>query len=195
MSHINLLPWREEARQKAQQQFLALLTLILLSMAGIVFGITELYDARIAGQKSRNQYLEQEIKILDNKISEIADLKEKAKNLAQRMNLIEQLQSNRNTGTIIFNDIAQAVPAGVYLTRLTRKDNALLIVGKTESNSRVADMMRRIEKSSRLESPILESIIGDKESLNTLSEFRMQVRLTENVTEATSEKGKQGATP
>lgn len=195
MSYINLLPWREEARQKAQQQFLLLLTLILLLMAGIVFGVTELYDARIKGQVARNQYLENEIAILDNKIKEIADLKDKGKNLAQRMNLIEQLQSNRNTGTIVFNDIAQAVPSGVYLTKLTRKGNALLIVGKTESNSRVANMMRRIEQSSRLQSPILESIIGDKENLNTLSEFRMQVMFSEDITLNTSPQGKQGATP
>lgn len=195
MSHINLLPWREEARQKAQQQFLVLLALILVLMAGIVFGVTELYDARIKGQVARNQYLQKEIKILDQKIAEIAELKEKEKNLAQRMNLIEQLQSNRNTGTIIFNDIAQAVPSGVHLTKLTRKNNALLIVGKTESNSRVANMMRRIEKSSRLESPILESIIGDKENLNTLSEFRMQVHLSDTVTEEPQQKGKQGDQP
>lgn len=195
MAYINLLPWREEARQKAQQQFLLLLTLILLLMAGIVFGVTELYDARIKGQVARNQYLENEIAILDNKIKEIADLKDKGKNLAQRMNLIEQLQSNRNTGTIVFNDIAQAVPSGVYLTKLTRKGNALLIVGKTESNSRVANMMRRIEQSSRLQSPILESIIGDKENLNTLSEFRMQVMFSEDITLNTSPQGKQGATP
>ena len=195
MAYINLLPWREEARQKAQQQFLLLLTLILLLMAGIVFGVTELYDARIKGQVARNQYLENEIAILDNKIKEIADLKDKSKNLAQRMNLIEQLQSNRNTGTIVFNDIAQAVPSGVYLTKLTRKGNALLIVGKTESNSRVANMMRRIEQSSRLQSPILESIIGDKENLNTLSEFRMQVMFNEDITLNTSPQGKQGATP
>lgn len=195
MAYINLLPWREVARQKAQQQFLAFLISILLLMAGIVFGVTSLYDARIEGQQARNHYLETEIEILDDKIAAIANLKEKAKNLAQRMSLIEQLQSNRNTGTIIFNDIAEAVPSGVYLTKLTRKNNALLIIGKTESNSRVANMMRRIEKSSRLESPILESIIGDKDNLNTLSEFRMQVHLSDLTVEPKKDKGKQGATP
>ena len=53
---------------------------------------------------------------MNQRIREINEL-DKKENLQQRMRLIEELQSNRNLGTQIMDEVAKIVPGGVYLTK------------------------------------------------------------------------------
>jgi len=177
MAYINLLPWREEA-QKAKQQlfFSALIGVVVLAFV-IVFAVNQYYQARIDGQNARNQYLKNEIKKLDLRIGEIKTLKEKKKALQQRIRVIEQLQRSRNVGTQVLDEIAKIVPAGIYLTRLEKKGNVLLIEGKSESNNHLANMIRAIESSDLLTDATLESISNNDSNSKLLSDFKMRVRI------------------
>ncbi len=177
MAHINLLPWREEAQKAKQQLFFTLLTAIVIFAFIIVFAINQYYQARIDGQNVRNQYLSNEIKKLDLRIGEIKTLKEKKQALQQRIRVIEQLQRSRNVGTQVLDEIAKIVPAGIYLTKLEKKGNTLFIVGKSESNNHLANMIRAIESSNLLSDAILESISNNDAKSKLLSDFKMKVRI------------------
>ncbi len=177
MAHINLLPWREEAQKAKQQLFFTLLTAIVIFAFIIVFAINQYYQARIDGQNVRNQYLSNEIKKLDLRIGEIKTLKEKKQALQQRIRVIEQLQRSRNVGTQVLDEIAKIVPAGIYLTKLEKKGNTLFIVGKSESNNHLANMIRAIESSNLLTDAILESISNNDAKSKLLSDFKMKVRI------------------
>lgn len=188
MPYINLLPWRENARREQQQQFIAILAGISGVVVFFVFVLNYVYGARLEGQEYRNNYLQSEISILDKRIREIRDLNKTKDSLNQRINLIEELQSSRNLGTQVLNEIAVIVPAGIYLTKVEKKENGLLITGKSESNNRLANMMRQIEQSNLLAEANLESIIaGDSEGA-LLSDFNMTVTVIgPNVTEVGGE--------
>ena len=147
MAYINLLPWREAARKERQKQYLTILAATALFSFLLMFLINMFYNARIDGQLQRNSYLSNEIKVLDQRIAEIRTLNDKKKSLQQRMSLIEQLQSSRNLGTQIMDEIAHVVPAGVYLTQFEKKGSSLLLVGKSESNNRLSNMLREAESS------------------------------------------------
>ena len=72
------------------------------------------YGEMVKGQLKRNAYLDTEIKKLDARIAEIQQPRPRpANSLQQRMTLIEQLQSSRNLGTEVFNEVA---------TNRTRRD-------------------------------------------------------------------------
>lgn len=177
MAYINLLPWREAARKENQKQYLTILTAVAVMSFLVVFLVNMTYNALIDGQIQRNRYLENEIKVLDQRIAEIRTLNDTKKNLQQRMSLIEQLQGSRNLGTQIMDAIAQSVPAGVYLTQLDKKGTALLLIGKSESNNRLSNLLREAEESELLSSPLLEFIEAGKDNTSLLSNFKMHLKV------------------
>ncbi|QTH65218.1 PilN domain-containing protein [Psychrosphaera ytuae] len=175
MPYINLLPWRETARKERQQQFLAILGVISGLVVFLVFLLNMYYSERLAGQEYRNNYLRSEISILDQRIREIRNLNKTKDDLNQRIELIELLQESRNLGTQIFNEIARVVPAGIYLTKVEKKGSGLLINGKSESNNRLSNMMREIERSELLEGADLDSIVSAEREDQLLSDFSMTI--------------------
>ena len=132
---------------------------------------------RIDGQNSRNQFLKTEIALLDARIIKIKNLNEKKKELQKRTQVVEQLQRSRNVGTQVFDEIAKIVPTGVYLTRLEKQGNSINIVGKSESNNHLANMIREIERSVLFTDAILESITTNEAKNKLLSDFKMRVRI------------------
>lgn len=179
MPYINLLPWRENARRELQQQFIAILAGVSSLVVFLVFLLNFYYSERLEGQQYRNDYLQSEISILDRRIREIRDLNKTKDNLNQRINLIEQLQSSRNLGTEILREVANIVPAGIYLTKVEKKGAGLLITGKSESNNRLANMIRQIEQSELLSDAVLESIVAGERENNLLSNFSMTISVEE----------------
>ncbi|TWX48103.1 PilN domain-containing protein [Colwellia hornerae] len=177
MAFINLLPWREEAEKAQQREYFTLLTIVAVIAFALVFIISQFYQMRIDGQNSRNQFLKTEIGLLDARIIKIKDLKEKKKELQKRTQVVEQLQRSRNVGTQVFDEIAKVVPNGVYLTRLEKQGNSIKIIGKSESNNHLANMIREIERSLLFTDAILESITTNEAKNKLLSDFKMRVRI------------------
>ena len=177
MAYINLLPWREEAEKAKQREFFTVLAAVGLAAFAIVVIVNQFYQARIDGQNSRNQFLKNEIQILDLRIAEIQSLREKKKELEKRTAVVEELQRSRNVGTQVLDEIAKVVPNGIYLTRLEKQDNTLNISGKSESNNHLANMIREIENSDLFDDAILESITSNDAKSKLLSDFKMRVRI------------------
>lgn len=178
MAYLNLLPWREAQKKQQQARFMTLLSAVSVGSFLLVFAVSAIYSARVDGQRGRNNYLQSEITILDQRIAEINQLDEKKKNLQKRIELIAQLQSSRNLGTQIMDEIARVTPAGVYLTNLEKKGSSLLLIGKSESNNRLSNMIRTVEASELLGEPLLEFIeAGDQQNTMVLSDFKMHLRV------------------
>ncbi len=177
MAYINLLPWREAAEKAKQRAFFTMLTAVALAALAVVFLVSQFYQLRIDGQNARNQFLKNEIEILDLRIAKIKLLNEKKKELEKRTSVVEQLQRSRNVGTQVLDEIAKVVPNGIYLTRLEKQDNSLNIIGKSESNNHLANMIREIERSALFDDAVLESITADNAASKLLSDFKMRVRI------------------
>jgi type IV pilus assembly protein PilN len=177
MAFINLLPWREEAEKVQQREYFTILTMVAVAAFAFVFMVSQFYQMRIDGQAARNQFLQNEIQLLDVRIAQIKNLNEKKKELKKRTSVVEQLQRSRNVGTQVLNEIAKIVPSGVYLTKLEKQGNSIKIVGKSESNNHLANMIREIERSTLLTDATLESITTNEAKSKLLSDFKMQVRI------------------
>jgi type IV pilus assembly protein PilN len=95
MATINLLPWREERRRERKRQFF----IILGTAAGITLGIIVLvhglFTQLIEHQQVRNKYIEDQIALLDKKITEIRELEKEKQRLLDRIRAIETLQTSR----------------------------------------------------------------------------------------------------
>ena len=69
------------------------------------------------------------------------------------------------------------MPSGIYLVSMEKNENAIQIVGKSESNNHLANMIREIERSDLFADAILESITSNDENSKLLSDFKMRVRI------------------
>ena len=95
MARINLLPWREELRSQRRTEYLTVVG-ICAAIALLVWGAIHWhFNERIDYQKSRNDYLQAEIKNLDKKIAQIRELEKEKDRLLARMKAIETLQTSR----------------------------------------------------------------------------------------------------
>lgn len=176
MAKINLLPWREEQRQERQRQFITLLVGVAIISGGLVFLANQGMNALIAGQEARNNFLRGEIRILDREIAEIENLEQTRDGLISRKNVIERLQENRSLMVHLFNQMAQTVPEGITLNSVRQTGSELTIVGTTESESRVAEYMRRIEGATWLHSPQLRIVQVEARQQNPDQPFRFELR-------------------
>lgn len=177
MAHINLLPWREEAEKTKQREYFTMLALVALATFAVVFLVGQFYQLRIDGQQARNQFLQNEIVILDARIAEIKTLNEKKDELKTRISVVEQLQLKRNVGTQVLDEIAKIVPSGVYLVKMEKQGNIIQLLGKSESNNHLANMIRQIENSDFFSNAVLESITANDAQSKLLSDFKMRVTI------------------
>ena len=173
MSNINLLPWREAAKQRQKNQFFAMLIAGAVVAAILVVVVNFVYQHAISRQNARNQFLQAEMAQLDIKIGEINRLKVRRAELIERMRLIDQLQQSRNLAVHIFDQLPSLVTTGVYLDSLSYKDRRIDVVGKSEAHSRVANMMRLIDKSGWLGQTTISSIYASDTKPISLSQFAM----------------------
>lgn len=171
--NINLLPWREELKELQKKSFLSMLGLGIVVTSGLVLCIHILINRQIGFQNENNDYLKNEIKILDQQISEIQRLQTEKEQLLARMDIIQQLQTNRPLVVRLFDVIVHTVPEGLYLTNLTRTGPKIMIDGKAESNTRVSTFMRNIEGSHWLNSPVLTLIQAEDQKEGNKQTDRM----------------------
>tara|TARA_B110000091_G_scaffold212217_1_gene258478 strand:- start:2761 stop:3351 length:591 start_codon:yes stop_codon:yes gene_type:complete len=177
MAYINLLPWREDALKAQQKKFFSVLSLVALFSCAITLSVSFFYQAKIDGQKTKNNFLKNEVQLLDIRINEIQQLKLKKIALQKRISVVVQLQRSRNVGTQVLNEIARIIPNGIYITQLEKKGNSLFIQGKSQSNNHLANMMRAIGVSDLFVDATLESIITDEKARKLLSDFKMHIRI------------------
>lgn len=178
MIRINLLPHREETRKAKRQQFYALVGMVLMLGALIVFFVYTIIGSYISSQEEKNAFLKQEIAVLDKQINEIKRLKEQTQALLARKQVIESLQRDRGETVHLLSELVRQVPEGVYLKSLKQDGLKINLTGYAQSGARVSTLMRNLDASPWLEQPQLvevKAITVDKRRLN---EFTLNITLT-----------------
>lgn len=178
MAKINLLPWREELRQRKKKEFLSLLGLGAL-LTAILVGLVHMYISGLKEhQEQRNKMIEAQMADLDKKIVEVKNIGEKKSQLLAKIDVVQRLQESRPEIVHLFDELPRVTPDGVYLTKFEQKGPALTFEGKTQSNARVSAFMRAVEASQWLQSPKLDWIkSADKTNVEQSSDFTMHANL------------------
>jgi len=158
MPSINLLPWRQELRQRRRKEFLfgivaaVVLGLIVTLLANFV--VSSMIDA----QNRRNELLKAEIAELDKAIEQILALEDQKARMISRMEVIDRLQASRPEVVKLFDQIVSTLPEGVYLTSVKQSGKKIEFDGVAQSSTRVSAFMRNIDASETLMSPELKVI-------------------------------------
>jgi type IV pilus assembly protein PilN len=171
MPAINLLPWREAERQKRQRDFGVALGGAVVAGIAVIMITMFAYSEMIDDQEERNARLEQEIKLLQEKITEIDALERQKERLIARMEIIEQLQQSRPEIVHLFDELSRQLPEGVYLTGMKQTGSRVEIRGVAQSSTRVSALMRQIDASEWLGDPEVERVETKQSGNSRQSEF------------------------
>ena len=161
MARINLLPWREWERERKQKEFLTSLAGVALFGLAVVFAAGFYLDSSIDNQRLRNQFMRDRIEVLDQKIAEIRNLRQKREQLLARMRVIQELQGNRPVIVRVFDELVRTLSKGVHYRNLTMTADQLAVEGTAESNNRISSLMRNLNDSDWFAGPNLKSIKED----------------------------------
>ncbi len=184
MPRINLLPWRDELRQKRKKEFfLAILAAVLVG-AALTFGTKLFYQGLIANQENLNDMLRTEIAKLDEQIEEIEGFEIQKNRLLERMAIIEELQVLRPESVHLMDELVDVLPSGVYLTEVTQQNRNVEIAGVNQSLSRVSTILRNIEQESEwLREAELGGVTSTGSGPLSESEFTMTMKQVPTVDE------------
>jgi len=175
MAKINLLPWRQAYREQKKREFFGVIFGVLIVAALGAYTWVASVQGSIETQNARNSLLQQEIAKLDAQVREISELKKVRDDLLARIKVIQDLEGTRPVIVRYFDEFARAVPDGLYITLLERKDNVMTIEGVAESYNRVASFMRNLDASDWFASPNLTSVVAVPEEGEQASKFKMTV--------------------
>jgi type IV pilus assembly protein PilN len=179
MTSINLLPWREEKREKKKRLFFIGIAIRGVSSLIIVIAIYIVLNNMISHQEARNQLIQTEISRYERNIREIKRLKIVRASLITRMNIIQQLQENRPEIVHFFDELTKIIPKSIYLVSIIRTNDSIMLVGHSDTNSSVSALMHSIRKNFWVNQPVLEEVeeVTDKKNKKLYNQFRVKLRL------------------
>lgn len=177
MTRINLLPWRETLRKERQQRFFVAVGSASVAMVLIVLAIHLFVGSQIEYQNKRNRFIKMEIDKVDSKIQQIKDIENEKSRLLARMNIIQQLQTQRPEIVHVFQELAKRLPEGIYLTGAEEQAGSLVLSGVAQSNARISAFMRQLDLSDWFKSPRLEVIQADDKGAVRTSHFKLAVNI------------------
>ncbi len=181
MAQINLLPWRQKIREEAQKEFLILLGAVVgiaLFVVGLIFIMV---NGKISREQAVNAFFKDQTTILDGKIAQIQDIKAQRADLIAKRKVLQQLQVQRVAVVHLLEQAVYKMPNGVSLTKFQKQGNLLTIDGIAESNTRVSELMQKIEQSRWITDPQLTQIKAE-ENQQTDSKIRsFEITMTEHL--------------
>ena len=181
MIMINLLPHREERRQRRKIAFfvgLGVAAVAGLALVGVWYFVVE---QMIAAQQQRNSFLQAEIAKLDVQIKDIASLRAEIASLKARQKAVEDLQIDRNVPVHVLNELVRQVPEGIYLTSVKQEAQFLNVAGVAQTQERVSEFLRNTAYSSEwlVKPELVESkaktVVGANREQKRLFDFSMRL--------------------
>jgi len=180
MTQINLLPWREALREEKKREFLSLMLFAVIASGGMLLAADRYEQAAMEYQLARNQYLMDEIQVLDEQVAEINQLRQQKAELQDRMTVIQNLQGSRPVIVRIFDELVKTLPEGVFFESLERTNDEMDITGVAETYSQLTTLMRMLDGSDWFSEPNLRIISAaeDEEAFSDTAANRFNLKLT-----------------
>lgn len=176
MTTLNLLPWREQLREERKREFFFGLFAVACLSSLVVLFFYLLMASKTSNQTNLNAVLTEQITQLEAQIKTIATLKSEREQLLNRMQVIQNLQSDRPLVVHLFDQIVRTLPEGIYLSEIDKKDATITLSGKAESNARVSELMRNIDISPWLSDPVLTEIKSSEGEASRIRDFVVQMQ-------------------
>ncbi|MDO4896974.1 MAG: PilN domain-containing protein [Moraxella sp.] len=158
MARINLLPWRQEERERKNKEFNTLIagTLVLAAICGFI--AYSILNGALNSQRDANKKIEDANAQLDVALKSIEELEAQREQMLSQMKVIQDLQGRRSIPVRVWDDMARAVPTHMYLTNIKRENDLITITGQASNANVVAGLVRNLNASQWLDGSAVVSI-------------------------------------
>ena len=158
MARINLLPWRQEERERRNKEFITLVVAVVLLALLSAFATWSYFNNQLQDQRDANALIEQENSRLDVALTEIATLEQRREDIIARMKVIQDLQGKRPVPVRLWDDIANAIPQALYLTSLKREGDLITLIGHADNPNVVSSLIRNLDNSKWMDNSAVRNI-------------------------------------
>lgn len=148
MARINLLPWRQEERERSNKEFITLVVALALLALLSAFATWSYFNNELDEQRDANALVEQENVRLDSVLTDIDSLEQRREDIISRMQVIQDLQGRRPVPVHLWDDIAKAIPPALYLNNLKREGDLLTLTGLADNPNVVSSLIRNLDTST-----------------------------------------------
>lgn len=174
---INLLPWRDEILALNKKFFFRLLFLAVLLSGVTMIAMYYFFFGDLAYSKSYTSALERaKIGFVDS-VKTYFQYKKTGEEVKKRLGTLRHLQQSRFDAIRLLNEITKIIPKGVYLDTMTRRGDAVDIVGYASSNLLISSFMESIDKSKELDVVSLKNV-QTTENGGAVTQFDLRIKLT-----------------
>lgn len=158
IARINLLPWRQQRRDRQRRAFLAQLGIVFAGSACLVLLAALFLDGRIAAQDARNEFLRSRLVELERQADAVDEIRQRTDETLERLHALADLRRDRTRTVRILEELARTVTPGVHYTSLVKRGTHITAHGIARSNNAVSALMRSLDASQRFETPRLKGI-------------------------------------
>ncbi|SJM36190.1 hypothetical protein A1019T_00150 [Psychrobacter pasteurii] len=137
MTELNLLPWREQRRQRKNKQFIMALVLslvIILLIATAIWGYLRQINNALAVV---NQDLIDNTAILEVVINDNQSLKQRQETTLAQLTEVERLAYHSTSLVQLWSELTAVTPKTMYLTEIQSQQGLLVFRGKSRQKQRL----------------------------------------------------------
>lgn len=163
MARINLLPWRDELREKRKKEFIAICIGAAFIGALAVTSSWFYYDQKLEDQEQANQLITSTNQNLDVQLKSLEGLEAQRNAIIERMKLIQGLQGQRPIAVRLIDELVRVTPTNLYITKFVRTGDKFTIEGRAESPNTVAEFLRNLEASAWYRNAFMNSFLAVEE--------------------------------
>ncbi len=145
MIRINLLPYRDERRQRQILHYIGVAALAIVVVAGLILSTYSYGSMQLGDAQQRLQALQDRNSVIRNKIGELSKFKEVQAEVEKKLDLVTELQQGRFQSLSTLLELSSAIPKNVWLTQVRTSSGRVDLSGLGESNRAVAKFMRSLE--------------------------------------------------
>lgn len=171
-SKINLLPWREEARQTKNISFYGMVGLAVLFCIFIISLIHFFIQNKISQEHVNIDYLNNELQQMKEQVREIQDLQKNKIEILSRLELIKTLQDDRTSIVKLLDKVVHLIPEGIYLTAFSRKCAVVTLQGNAQTNASISLFLKNLEQDPWFNNERLEKVMLNKKGFGLT--FKLQ---------------------
>lgn len=176
MTTVNLLPWREQRRQFAQQRLVRSVWLVLLTSLLLVWGGHRLLTDQLQRQQQRNAFLQRHLNELNERQQSQQTVLEQRDRLALQLARLQWIYRNPASLVELLETLVQSVPERLYLTSLTQHNDLIELTGRVDAAANLTPLLRRLGESDLIDDASLINIETDG-AADQLASHRFLIQL------------------
>lgn len=148
MIHINLLPVRAaQKKEKLRSQ----LTIFFLCILLVLIGCGALYAQKVIlinDTKDEIAVINKKNNALKKKIGQVRNFEKKKAELEKKLNVLKSLKAGKSGPVHLLDELSSALPDKLWLTKFSEKGGSIALSGVADSESTVAQFMKKLDASA-----------------------------------------------